>query len=100
MQAPQYCYWGVLFIGNDEGKSLDPDSLIKRQFLPALRRSKSRAVPFHSLRHSNVALRIEEGPNIKYIQRQLGHASIQTTLDRYGHLLNETNQEGAKSFDS
>jgi integrase len=56
-------------------------------------------VPFHSLRHSNVALRIEEGQNIKYIQRQLGHASIQTTLDRYGHLLSETNQEGAKGLD-
>ena len=85
---------------NDEGKPLDPDSLIKRHFLPALRRAKLRMVPFHSLRHSNVALRIEEGQNIKYIQRQLGHASIQTTLDRYGHLLSETNQEGARGLDS
>ncbi len=28
-----------------------------------------------------------QGENIKFIQSQLGHASIQTTLDRYGHLL-------------
>ena len=89
-----------LLFCNDEGKPLDPDSLIKRHFLPALRRAKLRMIPFHSLRHSNVALRIEEGHNSKYIQRQLGHASIQTTLDRYGHLISETNQEGAKGLDS
>jgi integrase len=85
---------------NEKGKPFDPDSLIKRHFLPALRRATLRMVPFHSLRHSNVALRIVEVQNIKYIQRQLGHASIQTTLDRYGHLLSETNQECAKSLDS
>jgi hypothetical protein len=38
--------------------------------------------------------------NIKYIQHQLGHASIQTTLDRYGHLLNEVNTEQAKKLDT
>jgi len=31
---------------------------------------------------TNIALRIEQGQNIKYIQNKLGHASIQTTLDR------------------
>jgi integrase len=85
---------------NSEGKPLDPDSLIKRHFLPALREAKVRRVSFHSLRHSNVALRIEQGQNIKYIQHQLGHASIQTTLDRYGHLIKEVNTEQAKKLDS
>ncbi|MEW6686314.1 MAG: site-specific integrase [Candidatus Edwardsbacteria bacterium] len=85
---------------NGEGKPLDPDSLIKRQFLPALRRAKIRQVRFHDLRHTNVALRIEQGQNIKYIQNQLGHASIQTTLDRYGHLIKEVNTEQAKKLDN
>jgi hypothetical protein len=52
------------------------------------------------LRHTNVALRIEQGQNIKYIQQQLGHASIQTTLDRYGHLIKEVNTEQAKKLDN
>ncbi len=39
------------------------------------------------------------GQNIKYIQNQLGHASIQTTLDRYGHLIKEVNSEQAKKLD-
>jgi integrase len=57
-------------------------------------------VRFHDLRHTNVALRIEQGQNIKYIQNQLGHASIQTTLDRYGHLLKEVNTEQARKLDN
>ena len=85
---------------NSDGKALDPDSLVKRQFLPALKRAKIRQVRFHDLRHTNVALRIEQGQNIKYIQYQLGHASIQTTLDRYGHLIKEVNTEQAKKLDS
>ncbi len=85
---------------NPEGRPLNPDSLVKRQFLPALRRAKIRRIRFHDLRHSNVALRTEQGQNIKYIQNQLGHASIQTTLDRYGHLINDVNSEQAKKLDT
>jgi len=57
-------------------------------------------VRFHDLRHLNVALRLEQGQNIKYIQSQLGHASIQTTIDRYGHLLKEVNTEQAMKLDN
>jgi len=85
---------------NKEGKPLDPDSLIKRHFLPALRRAGIRKIPFHSLRHTNIALRIAAGQNIYYIQKQVGHASIQTTLDKYGHLLAETKKEAAQKLHS
>ncbi len=34
-----------------------------------------------------------------FIQSQLGHASIQTTLDRYGHLLPATHKEAAQRLD-
>ncbi len=85
---------------NSEGKPLDPDSLVKRQFLPALKRAGVKRVRFHDLRHTNVALRLEQGQNIKYIQNQLGHASIQTTIDRYGHLLKEVNTEQAMKLEN
>ncbi len=85
---------------NSEGKPHDPDSLVKRQFLPALERAGVKRVRFHDLRHTNVALRLEQGQNIKYIQNQLGHASIQTTIDRYEHLLKEVNTEQAMKLDN
>ncbi len=44
-------------------------------------------VTFHALRHSHVALLIEAVVNPKQIQARLGHSSIRTTLDTYGHLM-------------
>ena len=32
--------------------------------------------------------------------KHLGHASIQTTIDRYGQLIKEVNTEQAKKLDS
>ena len=39
---------------------------------------------------------ISQGENPKYIQRQMRHASIEITFDRYGHLFPDANQEVAK----
>jgi integrase len=88
-----------LVFSNTDGNLVDPDTMVRRHFLPALKRAGIRKIRFHDLRHTNVALRIEQGQNIKYIQNQLGHASIQTTLDRYGHLINDVNTEQAKKLD-
>ena len=41
---------------------------------------------FHYLRHSHAARLIAQGEHPKVIQERLGHASIKTTLDTYGHL--------------
>jgi len=42
---------------------------------------------FHDLRHTAAALMIEQGAHPKEIQARLGHASIKTTLEVYGHLM-------------
>jgi integrase len=42
---------------------------------------------FHDLRHSHVAYLIAAGWDFYTIQLRLGHASIKTTFDTYGHLL-------------
>ena len=42
---------------------------------------------FHDLRHTHAALLIASGAHPKVIQVRLGHASIRTTLDLYGHLM-------------
>jgi len=72
-----------------EGKISQHDNVVKRYFNQALRRAGLRQVSFHSLRHSNASMRIQAGQNIKYIQSQMGHASINITLDIYGHLFND-----------
>ena len=74
-----------------EGKLSQHDNVVKRYLNRALREAGLRQVSFHSIRHSNASMRIASGQNIKYIQSQLGHASINITLDIYGHLFNDAN---------
>src|SRR5262249_31299944 len=88
-----------LVFANEDGNPLEPDNLVKREFLPALRRAGLRQVPFHSLRHSFTALLIAQGENIKYIPSHVGHASVPTTLERSAHLLPATNKEAAHRLD-
>jgi integrase len=40
----------------------------------------------HDLRHTNASWLIQANVALTVIQRHLGHESIQTTVDRYGHL--------------
>jgi integrase len=41
----------------------------------------------HCLRHTFASLLLQEGESPAYVQRQLGHASIQLTVDTYGKWL-------------
>jgi hypothetical protein len=41
----------------------------------------------HSLRHTFASLLLQQGESPAYVQRQLGHASIQLTVDTYGKWL-------------
>jgi integrase len=43
-------------------------------------------VKFHDLRHTQAALLIRSGANPLEIKERMGHASIKTTYDIYGHL--------------
>jgi integrase len=60
-----------------------------------LKTSGLRRIRFHDLRHTFATLLIAQGESPKYIQSQLGHSSIQITLDRYGHLMPEVNEQAA-----
>jgi hypothetical protein len=81
----------------DNGLPLDPDNLVKRHFQPALDRAGLRRIRFHDLRHTYASLLISMGENVKYVQHQLGHNSAKTTLDRYGHLMpNSQNDAGMR----
>jgi integrase len=55
---------------------------------------------FHSLRHTYAALMLAAGVSPKYLQEQMGHASIQTTLDLYGHLVPEIHAGSLAKLDA
>jgi len=50
-------------------------------------RAKLRQVRIHDLRHTYASLLIAQGESLAYVRDQLGHHSIQITVDTYGHLV-------------
>ena len=68
------------------GGFLRYDNFRRRTWLPAVVRSGLGKITFHELRHTCVAILIDQGANPLEIQRRLGHADIKTTLGVYGHL--------------
>ena len=57
------------------------------------------ALTFHDLRHSHAAMLIAEGVPANVIQARLGHASIRTTFDTYGHLYEGLDAAAAAAVD-
>ncbi len=88
-----------LVFPNSKGKYLGHDNLIKRRFFPlfdkleAAHEREPMVSPkpphrfnWHGLRHFAISTWIETGMNPKTVQTFAGHASLQVTMDRYGHL--------------
>jgi len=83
-----------------EGGILDDANLRHRVFEPALRVAGLRKIRIHDLRHTFASLLINQGENLKYVQQQLGHASITTTVDRYGHLMPDAHVGASQRLDA
>jgi integrase len=69
------------------GTVLDPANLIHYHFLPAIEKAGLRRIRFHDLRHAFGSLLIQQGASLTYVKEQMGHSSIQVTVDTYGHLI-------------
>lgn len=54
----------------------------------------------YDLRHSYAAMLIAQSVHPKVVQDRLGHASITTTLDTYGHLMTGLDELAAASLDA
>ena len=78
-----------LVFANLDGSHLRHDVEMKYWFNPLRQRIDAPHLRWHDLRHYAISCWIEAGLNPKVIQTRAGHASIQTTYERYGHLLDK-----------
>lgn len=73
------------------GKAWRHNNFYNRKWKPAVAAAVRAGLPrrprIHDLRHSHVAWLVAANIPLPAIQARLGHESIQTTIDRYGHLV-------------
>lgn len=82
----------LVFPGESRSGHLSGSNLLRRYLYPAMARAgiprtgptgESRV--FHSLRHTYAKRALENGAQITWLSRHLGHSSLKVTTDIYGH---------------
>ncbi|MFF8432807.1 tyrosine-type recombinase/integrase [Streptomyces bacillaris] len=87
----------LIFTGPEGGK-WDPGTFRRLRWLPAIELAAEKygllkRPRIHDLRHSHASWLIAAKVPLPAIQGRLGHESITTTVDRYGHLLDALDDE-------
>jgi hypothetical protein len=89
-----------LVFPSEAGTTICPDNIGPRYMEPALEQAGLRKFRFHDLRHTFGSLLIQAGVSPAYVQKQMGHRSIQVTIDVYGHLIPGENVAWIDTLDS
>ncbi len=87
----------LIFTG-PEGGRWDPGTFRRLRWLPAIEKAAElyglyKRPRIHDIRHSHASWLIAAKVPLPAIQARLGHESITTTVDRYGHLLDALDAE-------
>jgi hypothetical protein len=83
---------------DQEGRMLHHNAL-RITFHELLRGAGLRQVRFHDLRHTFASLLLQQGESPVYVKEQMGHRSIQITVDQYGHLIPGGNKQAVDRLD-
>ncbi len=89
---------GLVF-PSEAGTPVDGANL-RRSFHIMLKKAGLRKIRFHDLRHTYASLLLNLGESPAYVQEQLGHYSIQITVDTYGHLIPGSNRAAVNKLDN
>jgi integrase len=91
----------ALVFPSDVETPLD-DARIRKAMIDIARKAEVRVrrSPVHVLRHTFASLLIQNGESLVYVKEQLGHSSIQITVDIYGHLIPGGNRAAVDRLDT
>ena len=64
-----------------------------------LKKAQLRNMRFHDIRHTYASILLSRGENPVYVKEQLGHSSIQMTVDIYGHLIPGGKRQAVNALD-
>lgn len=88
-------------ITKKNGECFMPEHLWRfhRQFFKTFE-NQVRYITIHGCRHTAASLMIAEGSDPKTVQQNLGHSSLEMTLNIYSHALDDSKKSTAKSLDN
>jgi hypothetical protein len=66
---------------------------------PAAREGGAPVRRYHSTRHTYATWLLEDGADLRWVQSQMGHATIGQTADTYGHVAPERHEVAAAGLD-
>ncbi len=89
----------AVVFASDAATPLDGDNFRRRVWPRLFAKAELREMRIHDLRHTYASLLIGQGESLTYVKEQLGHASIQTTVDVYGHLVPGGNRAAVDRLD-
>jgi integrase len=69
------------------------------RFLDLVERAGLPRIRFHDLRHAAASLMLNHGVPVIIVSRRLGHSKVSITLDIYGHMFPEMQNEAAEMID-
>lgn len=81
-----------------DGRPLLPDT-VSHAWTKLAHRHGLEGIRLHDARHTHASLMLKQGIHPKIVQKRLGHASIQTTLDTYSHVAPGLQEAAAARFD-
>jgi integrase len=87
------------FIFHRDGKPIAQNS-IRYPFKRILEKAGLREIRFHDIRHTYASLLFSDGASPVYVKEQMGHSSIQITVDIYGHLISNSNRDVVNRLDT
>jgi len=76
----------------DPVKPLNPTAA-REAWYKLLAEIGARKLRIHDLRHTYACLLLQKGAPPSYVKEQLGHSSIQVTIDIYGHMIPGANRK-------
>ena len=81
------------------GEPIDQNH-IRRVFKRLLAKAGLREIRIHDMRHTYASLLLSEGISPVYVKEQLGHSSIQMTVDIYGTWIPNSNRTAVNRLDA
>lgn len=82
-----------------KGKFLDPDNFRHRAWRQLFHEAQVPQRRIHDLRHTFASILLQRGASPVYVMEQMGHHSIQVTVDIYGHLIPGENHVEVNKLD-